>query len=132
MTPFMLRVQDLLDGQSPAAPTTELSPTGSVAQAAHAQVMVRSLAEQLVSEANALLRDHGDVIDLVDDSGPGELAFRLSYADRSARVQTVISGRSALATLSAPGLSDDGPRRLTSEEEVEALLLTLLAPPVLR
>lgn len=128
----MLLVQDLLDGQGAILPETETSAPVTVAGAAHAQVMVRSLAEQLVSEANALLRDRGEVLELVDDSGPGELAFRLSYDDRTARVRTVLSGRSALAMLSGPGLPDGQPCRLTNEQEVAALLLTLIAPPVLR
>jgi hypothetical protein len=35
------------------------------------QVIVRSLTEQLASEANAVLRDHSDLISPDDEVGPG-------------------------------------------------------------
>jgi hypothetical protein len=128
MTPFMLAVQALLDGADAPQPETEPSVPRTVAVATDRQVVIRSLAEQLVCEANAMLRGQGSVIDLVDDSGPGELAFTLSYDGRDARVQTVLSGRVAIGTLVVPGLPQAQPRQLTTEEEVQALLLSLLAP----
>jgi hypothetical protein len=128
VTPFMIAVRDLLDGTDAPPPATEPSTPRSVAVATDTQVIVRSLAEQLVSEANAVLRDHGSAISLVDDSGPGELAFTLGYDDRSARVQTVLSGRTAVGRLVVPGLPEDEPRQLTTEEEMQALVLSLLAP----
>ncbi|WP_433273890.1 hypothetical protein ACQPZA_23740 [Pseudonocardia xinjiangensis] len=128
MTPFMLAVQALLDGADVPQPETEPSVPRTVAVATDRQVVIRSLAEQLVCEANAMLRNQGSVIDLVDDSRPGELAFTLSYDGRDARVQTVLSGRVAIGTLVVPGLPQDQPRQLTTEEEVQALLLSLLAP----
>ena len=129
MTPFMFAVQALLDGEDAAPrPDTEPSQSRTVAVATDTQVIVRSLAEQLVSEANGILRDHGTAISLVDDSGPGELAFTLRYDDRSARVQTVLSGRTAVGRLVIPGRPDAEPRQLTTEVEVQALVLSLLAP----
>lgn len=126
MTPFMLAVQSLLDGEQVAAPATAPSAEVSVAVATDTQVIVRSLAEQLVSEANAVLREHGERISLVDDSGPGELAFTLGYADRYARIETHVSGHSAVARLVRPGLGEDQPRQLTGEDELQALVLSLL------
>ena len=126
MTPFMLAVQSLLDGEQVTAPATAPSAEVSVAVATDRQVIVRSLAEQLVSEANAVLREHGERISLVDDSGPGELAFTLGYSDRYARIETHMSGHSAVARLVRPGLGEDQPRQLTGEDELQALVLSLL------
>jgi hypothetical protein len=91
------------------------------------QVIVRSLAEQLVSEANAVLRGRGDVIRLDDEVGPGGLTFTLGYRERSARVQTAMSGRSALVRLVIDGQADDQPRQLSSQDELQALVLSLIA-----
>lgn len=138
MTPFMLSVQSLLDGDEPAPEAATVpSQPAPVPRATDAQVIIRSLAEQLVSEANAVLRERGDVISLDDEVGPGELAFTLGYRGRSARVQTRMAGRSALVSLIVPGragaqgrLGPQGPqpRQLTSENELQSLLLSLIAP----
>lgn len=127
MTPFMLAVQALLDGEEVPQPDTEPSQTRSVAVATDTQFIARSLAEQLVSEANAILAEHGHRISLVDDSGFGELGFTLGYRDRSARVQTVLSGHTAVGRLVVPGLPEDEPRQLTTGDELQALVLSLLA-----
>jgi hypothetical protein len=127
MTPFMLAVQALLDGEEVPQPDTEPSQTRSVAVATDTQFIARSLAEQLVSEANAILAEHGNRITLVDDSGFGGLGFTLGYRDRSARVQTVLSGHTAVGRLVVPGLPEDAPRQLTTGDELQALVLSLLA-----
>jgi hypothetical protein len=129
MTPFMLAVQALVDGQPAPEPATEVSPVTTVPEATDTQMVVRALAEQLVSEANAVLREHGRTIALVDETGPGRLAFTLSYAGRSARLQTQMSGRSAVAELLVAGREAPEPLRLTSEDELQSLVLSLLAPP---
>ena len=129
MTPFMLAVQAVVDGEPAPVPVTEASLPGPVPDATDAQVVVRSLAEQLVSEANAVLREHGDTIALVDEPGPGRLAFTLAYADRVARVRTQVSGRTAVAELQVAGRETPRPRRLASEDELQALVLSLLARP---
>ncbi|GEL24802.1 hypothetical protein PSU4_37560 [Pseudonocardia sulfidoxydans NBRC 16205] len=128
MTPFMHNVQALLDGEPAPATGTEQSLPTPMPVATDTQVIVRSLAEQLVSEANAVLRARGDVISLDDVVGPGELAFTLGYRDRAARVQTVMSGRSALVSLVVTGRQEEHPRRLTGEDELQSLLLNLIAP----
>jgi hypothetical protein len=61
VTPFMQAVQDVLDGCAAVAPVTERSRPGPVPAATDAQVKIRILAEQLVCEANAVLRDTGSV-----------------------------------------------------------------------
>jgi hypothetical protein len=127
MTPFMLSVQGLLDGAPAPQAATVASAPGPIPAATDTQVIVRSLAEQLVSEANAVLRGHGDVIRLDDEVGPGGLTFTLGYRERSARVQTAMSGRSALVRLVIDGQADDQPRQLSSAGELQALVLSLIA-----
>jgi hypothetical protein len=126
VTPFMLSVQALLDGdRAPRPGTTESRPL-PVPAATDAQVIIRSLAEQLVSEANAVLREHGDVMSLEDEVGPGSLAFTVGYRERAARVQTVMAGRSAVVQLIVDGRSEAAPRRLAGEDELRALVLRLI------
>jgi hypothetical protein len=126
MTPFMLSVQALLDGAAAPHPATIDSRPVTVPVATDAQVIVRSLAEQLVSEANAVLREYGDVISLEDEVGPGELTFTLGYRQQAARVQTVMAGRSAVVRLILNGQSASAPQQLTSENELQALVLSLI------
>jgi hypothetical protein len=125
----MLAVQSLLDGEEAPAPATEPAAPRSVAVATDEQVIIRSLAEQLVSEANAILREHGEVFSLVDDSDSDELAFTVGFADRRARIRTAMSGREAIAQLIIAGERDQDPKRLAGEEELRALLLSLLTAP---
>jgi hypothetical protein len=74
----MHRVQALLDGAAAPCAITAPSEPHPVPAATDSQVIVRSLAEQLVSKANAVLRDHGDLISL-DDEGDRELERRSSF-----------------------------------------------------
>jgi len=122
----MIEVSDLIDGVTPPVPRTEPSRTRPVARATDSQVVIRSLAEQLVSEANAVLSAQGETISLVDDSGPSELAFSLSYRDRVARIRTTVSGRTATAELAYAG-APQPQQQLTGEDQLRALLLNLVA-----
>jgi hypothetical protein len=117
MTPFMLAVDNLVHGVPAPVPRMAASTERGVAEATHTQVEVRSLAEQLVSEANAVLRD---------EAGVGRLGFTLAYRDRAARVHTEIAGRTATARITLPGTSSTGPVELSSADELRALLLTLI------
>lgn len=127
MTPFMLAVQAVLEGEAAPAPRTGPSRPRGVAAGTDTQVVIRSLAEQLVSEANAVLRERGTGISLVDNTGPGELAFTLGYRGRSALIRTLVTGRTATGQLVLPGQPPSAARELRSEDEMQALLLTLLA-----
>ena len=132
MTPFMIAVLELLDGARAVVPHTQPSRRRPVPEATDTQVVIRSLAEQLVCEANAVLVDHGDTISLIDDSGPDEFAFTLGYRDRSARIKTTLSGRTGIAQLAFAGTPAAENRELGGEYELRALVLTLLAgaPPI--
>lgn len=130
MTPFMIAVREVLDGEAavPGPAVTDSVPV-PVPAATNAQVAVRALAEQLISEANAVLRDAGDgtsVITLDDECGPGALVFTLGYRGRSAQIRTDFRGRDARASLVIPGVTSP-PRNLAGEAEVRALVLSLIA-----
>ncbi|GAA4671801.1 hypothetical protein [Gordonia humi] len=131
MTPFMWRVQELLEGDAGQAPDTEPSIEVSVAEGTDTQVIVRSLAEQLVSEANAVLAWHAGEnpreVTLVDETGPGTLAFTLACGDRSARIETQITGHTATAQLIDDDAPAAEPRRLTDEDQLQSLVLELIA-----
>ena len=130
MTPFMWKVQELLDGEIDPSPETLPAETVTVAQGADTQVIIRSLAEQLVCEANAVIAwaDEPDaLVTLVDETGPGALAFTLAYRDRSARIQTVFTGHTAVASLIANGSAES--RQLKDEDQVESLVLELIGGP---
>jgi hypothetical protein len=115
MTPFMHAV---LDRSGSVGPRTQPSHARTLARATDAQFVVRAQAEQLVSEANAVL---AEPIGLVDEVGDGRFAFVLTHRDRTARVETVVHGRNAVAHLGGE------PRELTSEDELQALVLSLLS-----
>lgn len=135
----MAQVQALLDGEdladrgARAAPETEPSLTSPVAEATDSQVMIRSLTEQLVSEANAVLADHAAAgakrMTLIDEVVPGALAFTVGYGPRSARVETVVSGHSGTARLVLPGAPAPRPVQLSGDDQLKRLLLTLITPP---
>src|ERR1700757_1180578 len=128
----MIAVRELLEGALAPMPHTQPSRRRPVPEATDTQVVIRSLAEQLVCEANAVLVDHGDTISLIDDSGPDEFAFTLGYRHRSARIKTPLPGRRATPHPAWAGTPAAENRELGGEDELRALVLTLLAgaPPI--
>ena len=52
--------------------------------------------------------------------------FTVRHGDRAARVRTVVSGHTALGQLVKAGALVEEPRELTSEDELQALVLSLL------
>jgi hypothetical protein len=52
--------------------------------------------------------------------------FTVRHGDRAARVRTVVSGHTALGQLVKAGAPVEEPRELTSEDELQALVLSLL------
>lgn len=127
MTPFMLAVRSVLEG-SDDIPELKTAPSraNSLAAATDSQVVIRSLAEQLVCEANAVLSERGEVIGLADECGE-RLAFTISYHDRVARVETTMAGRMGVGRVVVHGQPETEPRQLATRDEVQALVLRLLA-----
>jgi hypothetical protein len=124
----MLAVQALLEGDQPPEPATKPSRPRPVAKAADTHVILRSLAEQLVSEANAVLRGRGVGISLVDDTGPGELMFTVRHGHRAARVRTVVCGAASGSALPEAWLRQLGADALgSSRATAERLAATARA-----
>ncbi|MGN6606088.1 MAG: hypothetical protein ACTHMS_03630 [Jatrophihabitans sp.] len=120
MTPFMVKVVEVAGGER--ADRVQLRPSEPMPTVVGAdeQVMARALAEQLVSEANAVL---GGAVELRDELVAGRLSFELRYKQRRALVSTTFGGGTSVARL------DDKDVALDSPEQVEALLLQLLEEP---
>lgn len=94
MTPFMESVRAVAGGARPPRAAAARRGGAGRPDPTTTHVLVRATAEQLVSEANAVLDDAGGDghIDLVDECQPGALAFTLVYGHRAARVRTVVPG----------------------------------------
>jgi len=132
MTPFMERVAEAVTGgEQGGSPGTRPSEPRPVVIGADEQIMTRALAEQLVSEANAVLVAAGDVIDLEDELGEGRLSFVMRYRERYARVSTSFAHRTSVGRLH--GVGDGGADQggagevaLDGPEQLERLILLLL------
>lgn len=137
MTPFMLRVAELvgadeadiddvtLDALAPM-PLTRISRRIATSTGADRQVAIRSLAEQLVCEANAVLASSDDHLSLVDETLPDELAFTVGYRGRGARVSTTFADGTAYGRLVGDGFESELPRELENADAVPDLLVRLL------
>ena len=127
MTPFMQRVDDLVQGASDR-PLLESSASQdkSIGQGLHEQVELRGLAEQYTSEANVVLRGGGPLVQLSDEAGGEHLAFSLTCGRSRAIVVTDISGRQARARLLVNG-NEDEQREIAGPEGLATLLLGLIA-----
>jgi hypothetical protein len=149
MTPFMERVAEVVTGGERGGwPGTRPSEPRPVVIGADEQIMTRALAEQLVSEANAVLVSTGpsaagpgpgaagDVIDLEDELGEGRLSFVMRYQERYARVSTSFAHRTSVGRLHGVGAGGAGPGgadqggagdvALDGPEQLERLILLLL------
>lgn len=86
-TPFMLRVRDALVGESP--PTTlhvEPSRPQAIAVAVNEWFELRARAEHVIAEANAMLAEGAERIELEDEFGTDHLSFVLRWRDRALRI----------------------------------------------
>jgi hypothetical protein len=127
MTPFMDRVTGAVTGGERADwPGTRPSEPRPVVIGADEQVMTRALAEQLVSEANAVLAAAGDVIELQDELSEGRLSFVMRYKARYARVSTSFERRTSVGHLHGVGAGGAGQVALDGPEQLERLILLLL------
>lgn len=135
MTPFMQRVAELVGtpeddlaalGALSPQPVTRFSRRIATGTGADRQVMIRSLAEQLVSEANAVLGAADDRLELVDETLPTELAFRVVHRGRAARVSTTFEDGTAYGRLVGDGIESEEPVELEDADALPDLLVRLL------
>lgn len=133
MTPFMVRVAELVGAQvdepsvEPVRYRTRPSAGMPVNVGADRHVAVRSLCEQLLCEANAVLADSDDHLGLFDEVADGELAFSVTYRNRAVRVSTTFADGVAYGRLVGDGVEPGPARELAGPEEVADLLLLLLS-----
>ena len=140
MTPFMLKVAELVGARDadvePVAPMpmTRISQRIATGTGADRQVAIRSLAEQLVCEANAVLSSAGslpgsagdDHLTLFDETLPSELAFNITYRGRAVRVSTTFENGTAYARLIGDGFESEIPQELDGPDALPDLLVRLL------
>ncbi len=134
MTPFMSAVAAVVDAETEAiAPATVEALPKPLGKGADYQIAVRSLAEQLVSEANAVLAARGEHIVLTDLAVDGRLCFTLGYRDRRAELSMAFDGKHAQGRLvcdgaaALPGECTDTRRELADPRAVADLILALLS-----
>ncbi|CCH73941.1 hypothetical protein [Nostocoides australiense] len=133
MTPFMLRVaeyvgadEDEIDHIVAPMPATRISQKIAASHGADKQVAIRSLAEQLVCEANAVLGHASDHLTLTDETLPDELAFEVGFRGRAARVSTTFADGTAYGRLVGDGFESELPQELNSADDVPDLLMRLI------
>lgn len=130
MTPFMLRVAELVgasaDPEVVPVPMTRISHRIATGTGADRQVAIRSLAEQLVCEANAVLPYADDHLTLSDETLPDELAFSIGYRGRAARVSTTFADGTAYGRLVGDGFESELPTELDGPDALPDLLIRLM------
>lgn len=124
----MLQVSEVLDLPTDVdVPEIQASRRLPAAVGADEHVECRSLAEQLVCEANVVLTANAcGRISLDDDLAPGVLSFSLSYAGREARIVTTIGHDVAIGHLYGIGAQHLGNVELSGADQVERLILLLI------
>lgn len=135
----MARIGELLDAeldegdlQSLAPmPATRISQRIATSTGADRHVAIRSLAEQLVCEANAVMAGAaGHVtqrLDLSDETLPSELAFDVRYGGRAVRVSTTFADGAAYGRLVGDGFESELPRELADADDLPDLIVRLVA-----
>ncbi|QGF23491.1 hypothetical protein [Raineyella fluvialis] len=135
MTFFMHRLAEVLGAPEPQeAPEPALRPSLAVArnEGTDRQVVLRSLAEQLVCEANAVIEDPASHMDLADEVGGEDLAFTITCRDHRARVSTSFRGGRTVGRIISSDLPQGEAHELVGPEALPDLLVRLAVVAGLR
>jgi hypothetical protein len=134
MTPFMLRVAELIGSTEAESDEpddlhyrTRPSAPGPATLGAARHVAVRSRAEQVLCEANAVLAEPDDHLGLVDEAVADELRFSVLFRGRAVRVSTAFDHGQAIGRLIGDGVPVGPAHELESADDVANLLLQLIA-----
>jgi hypothetical protein len=127
----MIRVAELIGAEIDEQPEplkykTRLSTGMPVNVGADRHVAIRSLAEQLLCEANAVLDASDDHLSLFDEVTDGELAFNVTYRNRAVRISTRFADGIAFGRLVGDGVDPGPAQELEGPEAVADLLVLLL------
>jgi hypothetical protein len=126
MTPFMFRIAELVDDPSEEpVPSTRPSEPQPVGQGADRYVAVRSLAEQLVCEANAVLPPQA-ALTLSDEVADGRLDFTIACGRHRARVSTTFGGGRSFGRLLRQEQAEGAPVELEDADALPDLIVSLL------
>ena len=129
-TPLMLRVRDVLDGADRSTPLRlRVSPVQRIADATDEWFYLRARSEQVVAEANAMIRDRTAHVDLDDECGTGQLGFVLRRGSRSVRICMGQTGREGWVELQRSASVDEVPVEPEDQEVLEDLVVELLTAP---
>lgn len=127
-TPMMLRVRDLLDGADRSVPLRlRMSPVHPIADATDEWFYLRARSEQVIAEANSMIRDRTALVDLDDECGTGQLGFVLRRGARSVRICMGQSGRHGWVELQGLDVAADVPVEPEDQDVLEDLVVQLLA-----
>jgi hypothetical protein len=131
VTPFMIRVAELIGAEIDEQPEplrykTRPSTGVPVNVGADRHVAIRSLTEQLLCEANAVLADSDDHLGLFDELADGELAFNVTYRNHAVRISTTFEDGVAYGRLIGDGVDPGPAQELAGPEAVADLLILLL------
>ena len=137
MTPFMTRVAEFVGtpestdvpevaAQRTTMPETRISRRVATGTGADRHVALRSLAEQYVCEANAVLGTGRPHLDLVDEPLPHELAFTVTYGEQGARCSTTFEDGRAYGRLVGSFFADEEARELEGPDALPDLLVRLM------
>ena len=139
MTPFMTSVaefvgtpdSDEVDVPEIAArrttmPETRISRRVATGTGADRHVALRSLAEQYVCEANAVLGPDREHLGLVDEPLPNELAFTVTYQEQGARCSTLFTDGRAFGRLVGSFFEGEEARELEGPDALPDLLIRLM------
>jgi len=126
MTPFMFRIAELFGdpGEVPV-PSTRPSRPQPVGEGADRHVAVRSLAEQLVCEANAVLPPDA-ALTLTDEVADGRLDFTIACGTHRARVSTTFGGGRSFGRLLGHEGAEDSPVELEDADALPDLIVSLI------
>lgn len=136
MTPFMTRVAEFVGTPVPdlgavapqgtTVPETRIARRVATGTGADRHVALRSLAEQYVCEANAVLGPARDHLGLVDETLPDELAFTVTYGDHGARCSTLFVDGRAYGRIVGDVIDGEEARELEGPDALPDLLVRLL------
>lgn len=128
MTFFMARLAEVLGAESPAEapmPALRRSAPEAFIVGSDRHVALRSLAEQLVCEGNAVIADQESHLALSDEVGGDELAFTITCRDHVARVATRFVGGRATGQILSDDLPTEEAQELEGPEALPDLLVRL-------
>jgi hypothetical protein len=127
MTFFMHRLAEALGGEAPELPMPAMRPSAPEAFiiGSDRHVALRAYAEQLVSEANAVIAEPVSHLILFDEVGGDELAFTITCNSHAARVATRFAGGHATGQIVSEDLPNEQPFELSGTEALPDLIIRL-------